>query len=213
MVEYVGPTPETAAEPPVPPPPGQRGGVESQADASVKASAATARARTASRCNISRGERIWDIAATVVWISLAVSWRNVISILDQIGFPHEVPIPSIELVEAYYPWIVNVAMVGIAVSVLKVIVGRWNIAVGLAHTIYQALNGMLTVAMFNSGMLLRPETIASWAAASKAATETEIAAAVDLWGGIIGIAVTVALLIDIITRWVDVYRCSSRVHE
>lgn len=161
------------------------------------------------RFRINRGEAIADIVFTVVWISVAASWTNILAALDRVNFPHEIPVPSAALIDKYYLWIVNVALIGIAVSILKLIIGRWTFPVGVAHTVYQSLNAMVTVAILNSGMLLRPETAQRWAELSDGATVTQVLATVDRWGGVIGILVSIAIGIDIIVRWVDVVRCSS----
>lgn len=192
------PIPDTAPsgvtyEPPVPPP-----------GASVKPK---------TRYRINRGEEIANIVFTAFWISIAVSWTNILAALDRVGFPPEIPVPSAELIGTYYVWIVNVALVGIAVAVLKLVIGRWNFPVGVAHTVYQSMNAMLTVALLNSGMLLRPETAQRWSELSDGASVAEVLATVDMWGGIIGILVSIAIAIDIIVRWVDVARCSYETME
>lgn len=202
-------------EPPVPPVEGEQNRATTTApdsahsDSTDRSVDAARHARQKSRCHISRGEQIADIVFSVVWISMAASWTNLVALFDRLGLPAETPIPSPELISHYYIWIVNVALVGIAVSVLKIVIGRWNFPVGIAHTVYQSMNAMLTVTILNSGMLLRPETAQRWAELSKTSTVTEVVAAVDTWGAIIGVLISLAITLDIIVRWVDIARCGS----
>lgn len=203
---------ETPVEPPVPP----RTAAETTGRVTTTPAADSdwsPRRTPRSRFRISRGEEIADIVFTAVWISVVVNWTHVLAVLDRLDFPHEVPVPSAELIGTYYIWMVNVALVGIAVSILKIIIGRWNFPVGVAHTVYQSMNAMLTVAILNSGMLLRPETATRWAELSEGATVAEVLATVDMWGGIIGVIVSIAIAIDIIVRWVDVARGSYETTE
>lgn len=213
MVEYVGPSAAPTAPPVEPPVPPAAGAAESSYTQSTPSTEPARTSQMRTRFRINRAERIWDIVCTVAWIGIAVSWSNILDVLDRVGFPHEIPIPSLELITRYYPWIVNVALVSIAVSVLKIIVGRWTLPVGLAHTVYQSLNGMLTVAMLNSGVIFRPETLQRWVDISKTTTLAELNALINTWGMIIGVIVTIAILIDIIARWVDVARCSTEPAE
>lgn len=157
------------------------------------------------KTDIKHVEVALDLAFTTFWIALVLRWDSFLAWLDSVGFPLGIPIPSAEIVAQFRGWLIAVALIGIAVSVIKLTQRRWNVPITAGYTLHQLLNGYVTIAMLNAPNLLRPGTFtvwASWGEASVAETQATVAGIAAL----IGVLTAIGIAADVVTRWVAVAR-------
>ena len=157
------------------------------------------------RDRVARVDGAFEVVGSFFCIWIVLRWEWFLQVLDMMGMPNFVPVPSVAVIERFQAWIIAVALIGAVVGGMKVFSRRWNYPLAAAFTVHRLFDSWVLLMVVTSGQLLRNETIESWAQMTgRSFTQIQISSSIFLT--IIALFIVAISLGSCVYRWVQASR-------